>query len=204
MRPDGPGCFDLDQEQGRFDTHFPPLLSRGRMRFLRHEYRWHQLAGVHAIRLRNAQQPRIYPLSNMRIIKDLVPDLTHVFAQYSVIEPWLKTKTPQPEKERLQSPEERRKLDGSWECILCFCCTSGCPSHWWNADRFLGPAVLLQAWRWLVDSRDEATGERLDISKTRFGSIDATPSSTAPGHAQRAEPRQGHRRDQENDARAQR
>jgi len=110
----------------------------------------------------------IYPLNNMRVIKDLVPDLTHVFAQYSLIEPWLKSKTPAPETERLQSPEERRELDGNWECILCFCCTSGCPSHWWNADRFLGPAVLLQAWRWLLDSRDEATGERLDDLEDPF------------------------------------
>jgi succinate dehydrogenase / fumarate reductase, iron-sulfur subunit len=110
----------------------------------------------------------IYPLNNMRIIKDLVPDLTHVFAQYSLIEPWLKSKTVAPEKERLQSPEERHKLDGNWECILCFCCTSGCPSHWWNTDRFLGPAVLLQAWRWLVDSRDEAAGERLDDLEDPF------------------------------------
>ena len=108
------------------------------------------------------ERATIYPLNNMRVIKDLVLDLTHVFAQYNLIEPWLKSKTPLPETERLQSPEERRELDGSWECILCFCCTSGCPSHWWNADRFLGPAVLLQAWRWLADSRDEATGERLD------------------------------------------
>ena len=108
------------------------------------------------------ERTTIYPLNNMRVIKDLVLDLTHVFAQYNLIEPWLKSKTPLPDTERLQSPEERRELDGSWECILCFCCTSGCPSHWWNADRFLGPAVLLQAWRWLVDSRDEATGERLD------------------------------------------
>jgi succinate dehydrogenase / fumarate reductase iron-sulfur subunit len=110
----------------------------------------------------------IYPLNNMRIIKDLVPDLTHAFAQYGLIEPWLKSKTPAPERERLQSPEERRRIDGNWECILCFCCTSGCPSHWWNADRFLGPAVLLQAWRWLVDSRDEATGERLDALEDPF------------------------------------
>jgi succinate dehydrogenase / fumarate reductase iron-sulfur subunit len=110
----------------------------------------------------------IYPLNNMPVIKDLVPDLTHVFAQYSLIEPWLKSKTPAPETERLQSPEERRQLDGNWECILCFCCTSGCPSHWWNADRFLGPAVLLQAWRWLMDSRDEATGERLDDLEDPF------------------------------------
>lgn len=110
----------------------------------------------------------IYPLSNMRIIKDLVPDLTHVFAQYALIEPWLHPKTPAPERERLQSPEERARLNGYYECILCFCCTSGCPSHWWNGDRFLGPAVLLHAYRWLVDSRDEATGERLDDLEDPF------------------------------------
>ena len=110
----------------------------------------------------------IYPLANMEIIKDLVPDLTHLFAQYSVIEPWLRSKTPEPERERLQSPEERSRLDGHYECILCFCCTSGCPSHWWNGERFLGPAVLLQANRWLVDSRDEATGERLDNLEDPF------------------------------------
>ncbi len=110
----------------------------------------------------------IYPLANMRVIKDLAPDLTHVFAQYAMIEPWLQSKTPEPEREHLQSSDERSKLDGYYECILCFCCTSGCPSHWWNGDRFLGPAVLLQAWRWLVDSRDEATGERLDILEDPF------------------------------------
>jgi succinate dehydrogenase / fumarate reductase iron-sulfur subunit len=110
----------------------------------------------------------IYPLANMRIIKDLVPDLTHVFAQYAMIEPWLHSKTPEPAKERLQSAEERRQLDGYYECILCFCCTSGCPSHWWNGDRFLGPAALLQAWRWLTDSRDEATGERLNQLEDPF------------------------------------
>jgi succinate dehydrogenase / fumarate reductase, iron-sulfur subunit len=110
----------------------------------------------------------IYPLANMEIIKDLVPDLSHVFAQYSLIQPWMQTKTAEPEKEHLQSPEERSKLDGLYECILCFCCTSGCPSHWWNGDRFLGPAVLLQADRWLVESRDEATGERLDALEDPF------------------------------------
>lgn len=110
----------------------------------------------------------IYPLANMRIIKDLVPDLTHVFAQYEMIEPWLQTTTPAPNRERLQTPEDRAKLDGYYECILCFCCTSGCPSHWWNGDRFLGPAALLQAWRWLDDSRDEATGERLDKLEDPF------------------------------------
>jgi succinate dehydrogenase / fumarate reductase iron-sulfur subunit len=110
----------------------------------------------------------IYPLPNMRIIKDLVPDQTHLFAQHHQIEPWLRAKTPEPDRERLQSPEERSKLDGLYECILCFCCTSGCPSHWWNGERFLGPAVLLQARRWLVDSRDEATGERLDSLEDPF------------------------------------
>jgi succinate dehydrogenase / fumarate reductase, iron-sulfur subunit len=110
----------------------------------------------------------IYPLSNLRIIKDLVPDLTHMFAQYSLIEPWLHSKAPAPERERLQSPAERAELDGYYECILCFCCTSGCPSHWWNGDRFLGPAALLHAYRWLIDSRDEATGERLDDLEDPF------------------------------------
>ncbi|HET8697303.1 MAG TPA: succinate dehydrogenase iron-sulfur subunit [Gammaproteobacteria bacterium] len=111
---------------------------------------------------------RIFPLNNMPVIKDLVPDQTHAFAQYHLIDPWLKSRTPAPTAERLQLPEEREKIDGYWECILCFCCTSGCPSHWWNADRFLGPAVLLQAWRWLVDSRDDATPERLDELEDPF------------------------------------
>ena len=110
----------------------------------------------------------IYPLANLRIIKDLVPDLTHLFAQYAAIEPWLKSMTAEPERERLQSPDERSKIDGYYECILCFCCTSGCPSHWWNGDRFFGPAVLLQAWRWLTDSRDEAKDERLDNLEDPF------------------------------------
>ncbi len=110
----------------------------------------------------------IYPLANMQVIKDLVADLTHLFAQYEMTEPWLHSKQPAPEKERLQSHEERAKLDGYYECILCFCCTSGCPSHWWNGDRFLGPAALLQAWRWLTDSRDEGTEERLDKLEDPF------------------------------------
>jgi succinate dehydrogenase / fumarate reductase iron-sulfur subunit len=115
-----------------------------------------------------AEVPTIYPLNNLRIIKDLVPDLTHLFAQYAAIEPWLQTATPAPDRERLQTPEDRTALNGYYECILCFCCTAGCPSHWWNGDRFLGPAVLLQAWRWLADSRDEAAGERLDNLEDPF------------------------------------
>jgi succinate dehydrogenase / fumarate reductase iron-sulfur subunit len=115
-----------------------------------------------------ASPAKVFPLANMRIVKDLVPDLTHVIAQYEMIQPWLQTKTPAPGRERLQAPEDRAKLDGYYECILCFCCTSGCPSHWWNGDRFLGPAALLQAWRWLIDSRDEATGDRLDSLEDPF------------------------------------
>ena len=112
---------------------------------------------------------RITPLPHMEVVKDLVPDLTHVYAQYASIQPWLKSVTPAPSgRERLQSPEDRAKLDGLYECILCFCCSTGCPSYWWNSDRFLGPAVLLQAYRWLADSRDEATGERLNELEDPF------------------------------------
>ncbi|SDG10078.1 succinate dehydrogenase subunit B [Limimonas halophila] len=111
---------------------------------------------------------KIYPLPHMPVIKDLVPDLTDAYAQYAAIEPWLKTDTPAPQRERLQSPEDRAKLDGLWECILCFCCTTSCPSYWWNGDKYLGPAVLLQAYRWIADSRDEYTGERLDELEDPF------------------------------------
>src|SRR3954464_1638465 len=111
---------------------------------------------------------KIYPLPHMSVIKDLVPDLTQIFAQYQSIEPWLKTETPAPERERPQTPEERGKLDGLWECILCFSCSTACPSYWWNGDRYLGPAVLLQAYRFIADSRDEATGERLDQLEDPF------------------------------------
>ncbi len=112
---------------------------------------------------------KIYPLPHMPVVKDLVPDLTDAYAQYAAIEPWLKTETPAPpDAERLQSPEEREKLDGLWECILCFCCTTSCPSYWWNGDRYLGPAALLQAHRWIADSRDEHTGERLDALEDPF------------------------------------
>ena len=111
---------------------------------------------------------KVYPLPHMPVITDLVPDLTQAFAQYASIEPWLKSATPAPERERLQSPEERAKLDGLWECILCFCCSTACPSYWWNSERYLGPAVLLQAYRWVADSRDEAAGERLDELQDPF------------------------------------
>jgi len=110
----------------------------------------------------------ITPLPHMEVIKDLVPDFTHFYAQYASIKPWLQTVTPNPGKERLQSPQDREKLDGLYECILCACCSTSCPSYWWNSDKFLGPAILLQAYRWLADSRDEMTGERLDQLEDPF------------------------------------
>jgi succinate dehydrogenase / fumarate reductase iron-sulfur subunit len=111
---------------------------------------------------------KIYPLPHMPVVKDLVPDLTNFYAQHASIEPWLQTKTAEPEKEWRQSHEDRELLDGLYECILCACCSTSCPSYWWNSERYLGPAALLQAYRWLIDSRDEATGERLDKLEDPF------------------------------------
>ena len=105
---------------------------------------------------------KIYPLPHMEVVKDLVADMNNFYAQYTSIKPWLQTDSPTPDRERLQSEQQREKLDGLYECILCACCSTSCPSYWWNSDRYLGPAALLQAHRWIADSRDEATGERLD------------------------------------------
>ncbi|MGQ3672145.1 succinate dehydrogenase iron-sulfur subunit [Xanthobacter sp. TB0136] len=110
----------------------------------------------------------IYPLPHMPVVKDLVPDLTRFYAQHASIEPWLQTDSAAPEKEWRQSKEDREKLDGLYECILCACCSTSCPSYWWNGDRYLGPAALLQATRWLKDSRDERTGDRLDNLEDPF------------------------------------
>jgi len=112
---------------------------------------------------------KIYPLPHMPVIKDLVPDLSLPYAQYTAIKPWLQsTEVAPPDTERRQSVEERAKLDGLWECILCFCCSTSCPSYWWNGDRYLGPSILLQAYRWLADSRDDHKGERLDHLEDPF------------------------------------
>jgi len=111
----------------------------------------------------------IYPLPHMPVIKDLVPDLTQFYAQYASIEPWIRTQTPhRADQENLQSKEDRAKLDGLYECILCACCSTSCPSYWWNSERYLGPAILLQAYRWIADSRDEDAGERLDALEDPF------------------------------------
>ena len=113
--------------------------------------------------LKELRQPIVIrPLPGLPVIRDLIVDMTPFFAQYKAVRPWLVNHDPEPEIERLQTPAERDRLDGLYECILCACCTTACPSFWWNPDRFLGPAALLQSWRFLADSRDQATGERLD------------------------------------------
>ncbi len=111
---------------------------------------------------------RIYPLPHMAVIKDLVPDMSTFYAQHAFIEPYLQTVTPQPQHEWRQSEEEREVLDGLYECILCACCSTACPSYWWNSDRYLGPAILLQSYRWLADTRDEKTGHRLNLLEDPF------------------------------------
>ena len=112
---------------------------------------------------------KVFPLPHLPVIKDLVPDLSQPYAQYASIKPWLMADgSAPPVGEHLQSPAERAKLDGMWECILCFSCQTSCPSYWWNGDRYLGPAVLLQAYRWIADSRDDHTGERLDDLEDPF------------------------------------
>jgi len=123
---------------------------------------------------------KIYPLPHTYVVKDLVPDLTHFYKQYKSIKPYLQRDTPAPDvrsdlsqpvvtllttsqgREYRQSKEDRRKLDGLYECILCACCSTSCPSYWWNAEEYLGPAILLQSYRWLIDSRDERKAERKD------------------------------------------
>jgi succinate dehydrogenase / fumarate reductase iron-sulfur subunit len=107
---------------------------------------------------------KISPLPHMPVIKDLIPDLSHAYAQYASVQPWLKESSAPdiPDGERLQSPQDRAKLDGLWECVLCFCCSTSCPSYWWNSDEYLGPATLLQSFRWIQDSRDEDLQQRLE------------------------------------------
>lgn len=110
----------------------------------------------------------IAPLPHQPVVRDLIPDLTQFYAQHAYVQPFLKTDTPSPEKEWTQSEDDRAELDGLYECILCACCSTSCPSYWWNGDKYLGPAALLQAYRWLIDSRDESTGERLDDLEDPF------------------------------------
>ncbi|MEL7453098.1 MAG: succinate dehydrogenase iron-sulfur subunit [Pseudomonadota bacterium] len=110
----------------------------------------------------------IAPLPHQPVVRDLIPDLTTFYAQHAYVQPYLKTDTPAPEGEWRQSEGDRAELDGLYECILCASCSTSCPSYWWNGDKYLGPAALLQAYRWLIDSRDESTGERLDDLEDPF------------------------------------
>ncbi|CEH12654.1 succinate dehydrogenase [Ceraceosorus bombacis] len=119
-------------------------------------------------RIEKAGESKIYPLPHMYVVKDLVPDLTQFYKQYRSIEPFLKAPLPSNGKEHLQSPEERRRLDGLYECILCACCSTSCPSYWWNQDEYLGPAVLMQSFRWLNDSRDQNKQQRLEKLENSF------------------------------------
>lgn len=113
--------------------------------------------------LKDLKEPIVLkPLPGLPVIRDLIVDMTQFFKQYDSIQPYLQNSTQPPEKERLQSPEEREELDGLYECILCACCSTSCPSFWWNPDKFVGPAGLLQAYRFIADSRDERADERLD------------------------------------------
>jgi succinate dehydrogenase iron-sulfur subunit len=136
---------------------------------------------------------KIYPLPSLPVVKDLVADLTNFYAQYAAVKPWLQSQTPPPpDRERLQSKDDQEKINEPSACILCACCSTACPSYWWNSDRFLGPAALLQAYRWIVDSRDESTGERLDALEDAFrlyrchtilNCTQACPKDLNPGRA---------------------
>jgi len=120
----------------------------------------------------NSQTLKVYPLPHMYVIKDLVPDMANFYAQYEAIEPYLKKKGIKEsdigKESYLQSVQDRAKLDGLYECILCACCSTSCPSYWWNSDKYLGPAVLMQAYRWMIDSRDDYTDERLSMMEDEY------------------------------------
>ena len=145
------------------------------------------------MRVADLKEPvAIRPLPGLPVIRDLIVDMTQFFTQYESIKPYLINDTAPPERERLQSPEEREKLNGLYECILCACCTTACPSFWWNPDKFVGPAGLLQAYRFLADSRDQATSERLDNlddpyrlfrCHTIMNCVDACPKDLNPTKA---------------------
>ena len=117
--------------------------------------------------LDSSKDVKIYPLPHMKVLKDLVPDLSEFFEQYKSIKPWIKN-SKNNKKENLQSPEQRKELDGLYECVLCACCSTSCPSYWWNSEKFLGPAILLQAYRFIADSRDKSQKERLEFLKDKF------------------------------------
>jgi succinate dehydrogenase / fumarate reductase iron-sulfur subunit len=134
----------------------------------------------------------IRPLPGLPVVRDLIVDMSQFFKQYNSVKPYLVNHEPPPEKERLQSPADREELNGLYECILCACCTTSCPSFWWNPDKFVGPAGLLQAYRFIADTRDQATGERLDDLEDPYrlfrcysimNCVDACPKGLNPTRA---------------------
>lgn len=143
--------------------------------------------------VRDLREPVVLrPLPSFPIIRDLVVDMTHFFKQYQSVSPYLINEEVTPEKERLQSPEDRERLNGAYECILCACCSSQCPSFWWNPDKFVGPAGLIQAYRFIFDSRDRATPQRLDNlndayrlfrCRTIMNCSEVCPKGLEPSHA---------------------
>ncbi|CAH1957626.1 unnamed protein product [Acanthoscelides obtectus] len=152
------------------------------------------LACISKIDTREGKNVKIYPLPHMYVVKDLVPDMNNFYKQYKSIQPWLQRKDDahNQKSELLQSVADREKLDGLYECILCACCSTSCPSYWWNGDKYLGPAVLMQAYRWIIDSRDEATEQRLDKMRDPFSAFRChtimnctrtCPKSLNPGRA---------------------
>ncbi|CAH1998569.1 unnamed protein product [Acanthoscelides obtectus] len=152
------------------------------------------LACISKIDTREGKNVKIYPLPHMYVVKDLVPDMNNFYKQYKSIQPWLQRKDDahNQKSELLQSVADREKLDGLYECILCACCSTSCPSYWWNGDKYLGPAVLMQAYRWIIDSRDEATEKRLDKMRDPFSAFRChtimnctrtCPKSLNPGRA---------------------
>jgi succinate dehydrogenase / fumarate reductase iron-sulfur subunit len=144
-------------------------------------------------RIADLREPiELRPLPGLPVIRDLVVDMSQFFKQYHSVQPYLVNEDPPPERERLQSPEERDELNGLWECILCACCSTACPSFWWNPDKFVGPAGLLQAYRFLADSRDQAANERLDNLEDPYrlfrchsimNCVDVCPKSLNPTRA---------------------
>ncbi|KAH8348228.1 hypothetical protein KR084_005604 [Drosophila pseudotakahashii] len=130
------------------------------------------LACISKIDINTSKSLKVYPLPHMYVVRDLVPDMNNFYEQYRNIQPWLQRKNEASEQkgkaQYLQSVEDRSKLDGLYECILCACCSTSCPSYWWNAEKYLGPAVLMQAYRWIIDSRDENSAERLSKLKDPF------------------------------------
>ncbi|MGQ0383369.1 MAG: succinate dehydrogenase iron-sulfur subunit [Gammaproteobacteria bacterium] len=136
---------------------------------------------------------RVFPLPHMPVVKDLVPDLTQFYAQYASIKPWLQTREPPPAgRERLQAPADQERIDRPSACILCACCSTSCPSYWWNSERYLGPAALLASYRWIIDTRDEARVERLAALDDSFrlyrchtilNCVEACPKDLNPARA---------------------